>query len=184
MSTATNRKHASPSGAILPENHHFPRHGGQEDYSPGNSSDREGCQLQVVTPITKGGSSSSDPTENVSSTDTPRDATSTCTPDPKGVEQTDTLPLDDIDTKGPPFWGTLQPTPDRRTLRPVSSADTKGTQKKGTSERRTPSRFTPDHRKRWVRAYLAGRLVAITTPARDGASSLTSFLQLEVVRHV
>ena len=32
-----------------------------------------------------------------------------------------------------------------------------------------------------MRAYLAGRLVAITTPARDRASSLTSFLQLEVL---
>ena len=143
MSNPAKNQHASPSGAILPENHHFPRHEGQEDYSPGNSSDREGCQLQVVTPITKGGSSSSDPTEDVSSTDTPsgtsstctldpkgvdqtdtpptvahfadtlKGATSTCTPDPKGVHQADTLPVDDIDTKGPPFWGTLQPTTGR-----------------------------------------------------------------------
>ncbi len=94
MYPATNREHASPSGAILPENHHFPRTERQRDQGGClvklNTPETGGCQLQVDASTTKGGSSASDPQGAKEESFTPDQAvSSTANPElPKGASLT------------------------------------------------------------------------------------------------
>lgn len=82
MYPATNRLHASPSGAILPENHHFPRHEGQLDHGR--------CQLKVDTSTSVEVLSLTEhpfePGEGGSLTSIPTGGTLSADPHPKGVQ--------------------------------------------------------------------------------------------------
>jgi len=116
--------HASPSGAILPENQHFPRTEGQRDHGGClvklDTPETERCQLQVDASAEEHGTTGSDPhgakesfapDQAVSSTANPaglpKGASSTCTPttsscDPGPARRVSTK----LDTPSPAERGT------------------------------------------------------------------------------